>query len=283
MPLGDDRLAGRVQHQLLHLGANPPEAQTGRVQQPRDRLGLDVELVLLQALPNPAAAASCGVSSEPQSTSVACLRSTFTRRRLASSGPATNTSVVIGSGVLDVGLELFGRRDAGRAFRLPPGGAPVAASRGLVLPSHAWVRAGAPPRGSRRPAAAPSSAGSAPRPGSWSIICVPGAGGRRFVGVEALDVEGLEALVHEAGELQREIVARLQVVAFQEVERTGLPAATWARTSAGFIEYLTPQFTCVECAISPNSRELCRWRADLRAVGMTTRVSRGVRRPRGWH
>ena len=46
----------------------------------------------------------------------------------------------------------------------------------------------------------------------------------RFVGVEALDVERLQALVDDVGELDREIVARLQVVAFEQVKRAGLAA-----------------------------------------------------------
>ena len=97
MPFGHDRLAGRVQHQLLHLGADPSEVQCGRVQESHHGLGLDVELVLLQALANPRRGFR-GVSSVPQSTRAACFRSTFTRRRFASSGPATKTMVVIGSG-----------------------------------------------------------------------------------------------------------------------------------------------------------------------------------------
>jgi len=50
---------------------------------------------------------------------------------------------------------------------------------------------------------------------------VSSPGRRRLVGVEALDVEGLQPVLHHRGELDREVVARLQVVAFEQVERTG--------------------------------------------------------------
>ena len=47
---------------------------------------------------------------------------------------------------------------------------------------------------------------------------------RRFVGVEALDVERLQAFVDDVRKLDGEVVARLQIVALEQVERPGLAA-----------------------------------------------------------
>ena len=62
-------------------------------------LGSIVELVLLEALANPRRRVLRASRASRSRRAVACFRSSFTSRRFASSAPATNTSVVIGSGV----------------------------------------------------------------------------------------------------------------------------------------------------------------------------------------
>ena len=233
-------------------------------------LALDVELVLLQALANPAA----GFLGRLE-------RAAVDQRRVL---PQQLDQAAIG--VERAGHEHQRRHRFGlsrcRPRALRPGNRarpsasvrppPARASARPRRPCAAWVRAGAPPRGPGRPAAAPSSAGSGRRPGSRRSS-VAGAGGGRFVGVEALDVEGLEALVDQ----RQRTPARDRGATAGRRLRAGRaarsPAAIWARTSAGFIDS-SRRSTDARCH-QPELPELCRFPSDQRAFGDHASEPRG--------
>jgi hypothetical protein len=61
---------------------------------------------------------------------------------------------------------------------------------------------------------------------------IPRTNGYGLVGVEALDVEGLQLFVDEPGKLAREIVPRLKIIAFEQVDRRS-PTALDLLTNVG--------------------------------------------------
>ena len=214
---GNRRLPGRVEHQLFDFGADTAQAQAGRGEQQRQCFGLDGEFVLVETLLDPGDGIAVR-GERPAIHAVGLFSQQLHQAAIAVQPAGDEYERRHGLGLLAVGLEFLGWCGAAlalldqiqRALRIVSVlAAALGRQQGLGL-----VDNDDPPRRHHRQGASRGENGADQRVAAGRV-----AG---LIRVETLDVEGMQALVHDPGKLEREVVPRLQVVALEQVERRRL-------------------------------------------------------------